>query len=78
MTHDALSALTALTAANIRQARKDRGLTQKDLSDATGIPQPHISRYENGGPSPTLRRLEALADALLTTPSLLLTPQGQQ
>jgi len=32
----------------IIKARQERGVTQRELSEIIGIPQPHISRLENG------------------------------
>lgn len=48
-------------AKQIRQARKNAGLTQQTLSERTGIPQSHISRIENAQHGPatsTLHRIE--------------------
>ena len=36
------------------------GLTQRELSDRTGIPQPAIARIERGGVSPTVATLDRL------------------
>ena len=45
--------------------RMRHGLTQKALCDASGLPQPHLSRLENGKvPNPDSATLERLADAL--------------
>ena len=45
----------------ILKARKERGLTQKQLSDITGITQADISRLESGTANPSLRTLKRLA-----------------
>jgi transcriptional regulator with XRE-family HTH domain len=42
-------------------ARKDSGLTQKQLSEKTGIAQADISKLENGNANPSLRTLRRLA-----------------
>ena len=42
-------------------ARKESGLTQKQLADRTGITQADISRLENGNANPSLRTLQRLA-----------------
>lgn len=44
--------------------RKERSMTQKQLADATGIPQADISRLENGNANPSLRTLQRLADGM--------------
>lgn len=42
-------------------ARKSRGLTQKQLSEKTGIAQGDISKLENGNANPSIRMLQRLA-----------------
>ncbi len=42
-------------------ARKNSGLTQKQLAEITGINQADISRLENGSGNPSLRTLRRLA-----------------
>ncbi len=46
------------------EARKQQGLTQKDLSHITGITQADISRIENGTRNPSLAMLKRLADGM--------------
>ena len=45
-------------------ARKNQNLTQKDLSDRTGITQADISRIEKGTRNPSLEMLKRLARGL--------------
>lgn len=45
-------------------ARKSRNMTQKQLSEATGIDQADISKLECGQSNPTLNLLKRLADGL--------------
>lgn len=42
-------------------ARKSLGLTQKQLSEKTGIAQSDISKLESGSANPSLRTLQRLA-----------------
>lgn len=42
-------------------ARKSTGLTQKELSERTGIAQADISKLEKGNGNPSLRTLQRLA-----------------
>ena len=42
-------------------ARKSQNMTQKDLSEATGITQAEISRIENGTRNPSLGMVKRLA-----------------
>lgn len=48
----------------IREEREKAGLTQVQLAAKAGIPQPHLSKLENGVHSPTSMTLEKLATAL--------------
>ena len=46
------------------KARKDQGLTQKQLSELTGISQADISRIENGTRNPSLEMIKRLATGM--------------
>lgn len=46
------------------KAREEKGLTQKDLANITGIPQAHISRIENGNYNPSLNYLKRIASGM--------------
>lgn len=50
----------------LQYLRKRKGFKQIDLAAHTELSREHISRLENGRKDPTLRTLEALADALDT------------
>ena len=58
--YDALEPEFALVQALI-DARKKSGLTQKELSERTGIAQSDISKFENGDGNPSVRTLQRLA-----------------
>ena len=45
----------------IIQARKEKGITQKQLSEITGIAQGDISKIENGNANPSLNTLKRIA-----------------
>lgn len=45
-------------------ARKSAGITQKELSDITGIAQGDISKLENGNANPSIQTLKRLANGL--------------
>ena len=49
---------------NIRQIRKARGLTQKQLADIIDVSESIISQYENGRKSPSNETLLKLGEAL--------------
>ena len=44
--------------------RNENHLTQRELSDMTGIAQGDISKIENGNANPSIKTLDRLADAL--------------
>ncbi len=48
----------------IIDARKESGLTQKELSEKTGIAQGDISRLEKGIGNPSIRTLKRLAEGM--------------
>lgn len=52
---------------NLRTIRKERGMTQGQLSEATGIHKITISKYESGKVDPTLTSAERIATALGVT-----------
>ena len=45
-------------------ARKEKGMTQKELASITGISQADISRLEHGTGNPSIRTLKRVAKAL--------------
>ena len=45
-------------------ARKDLNITQKELSERTGITQADISRIENGTRNPSLNMMKRLAEGM--------------
>ena len=61
--YDALDAEFSIIQAII-DARNSAGLTQKELSERSGIARADISRMENGNANPSLRTLRKLAAGL--------------
>lgn len=61
--YDALEPEFAIIQAII-DARKETGLTQKELSERTGIAQGDISKLENGSANPSLKTLQRLANGM--------------
>ena len=59
-------------------ARKSAGLTQKQLSEKTGIAQADISKLENGNANPSLRTLRRLANGLGMRLKVEFVPAGSQ
>lgn len=55
-------------------ARKERGMTQKELSAATGISQADISRLEHGTGNPSIKTLQRIAKAFHMTLKIEFVP----
>jgi transcriptional regulator with XRE-family HTH domain len=59
-----LDRLSASLAENLRRLREARGLTQQELSDASGVPRPTLAHLESGSANPTLSVLARVAVTL--------------
>lgn len=59
-------------------ARKSNNMTQKELSERTGIAQSDISKLENGNSNPTLGMIKRLADGMDMTVKLQFIPKQVQ
>lgn len=53
-----------LFGARLREVRLKRGLSQQELAELVGIPQPHVSAMESGVKFPNLLTVLRLAVAL--------------
>ncbi|MFL5287154.1 MAG: helix-turn-helix domain-containing protein [Rhodopila sp.] len=73
---DAVSPRVQEFAANLSRLRQEKGMTQVDLSDASGINQSHISKPERGVGDPRLSTVLALAAALRVSLFELLPPKA--
>ena len=60
---DALETKTQIMHEMIK-ARLEAGMTQKQLSEKTGINQSNLSRIESGAGNPSVETLERIASAL--------------
>lgn len=49
---------------SLRELRKNKGLSQVELSEISGIRQSTLSQYENGSRKPSMSKAKKLADAL--------------
>ena len=61
----------------IIDARISKNLTQKDLSERTGIAQTEISRLENGTGNPSIKLLQRLADGMDMVLNISFTPKKE-
>ena len=59
-------------------ARNDQHLTQKKLSERTGITQADISRIENGTRNPSLSMVKRIAEGLGMQLKLEFVPSGSK
>ena len=57
-------------------ARKASNMTQRELSERTGIAQSDISKLENGNSNPTLSMLKRLADGMGMSVRLQFVPKS--
>ena len=56
-------------------ARMSQNMTQKELSEKTGIAQAEISTLENGTRNPSVRLLQRLADGMGMVLNVTFTPK---
>lgn len=61
---------------NVEKALADRGWSQRDLAERSGIAAPTISKYLSGKMEPSLSAVDAMAEALKVTPAMLLSEEG--
>ncbi|MBQ3664465.1 MAG: helix-turn-helix transcriptional regulator [Clostridia bacterium] len=60
----------------IVDARTSRNLTQKELSERTGIAQTEISKLERGTRNPSIKLLQRLADGMDMVLNVSFTPKS--
>ena len=60
------------------KARKEQNITQKELSERTGITQADISRIENGSRNPSLDMMKRLAKGLAMRLKLEFVPESKK
>ena len=56
----------------IKTARKNKGLTQKQLAEKTGLAVVTIQQYERNLRQPRLENIQKIAEALDSTPTYLM------
>jgi transcriptional regulator with XRE-family HTH domain len=63
-------------AANIKRLREQKGHTQQELAELSGVPRPTIANLESGGANPTISVLLKVADSLGATIEELVATVG--
>jgi transcriptional regulator with XRE-family HTH domain len=58
------SELAIIFGENCRKRRKELNISQRSLSEMTGIAAAHLSNIENGRANPTLELMEIIAQAI--------------
>jgi transcriptional regulator with XRE-family HTH domain len=66
-----------LVGQNVRRIRHEKGLTQEQFAEISGLSQQYISGLEQGHRNPTVVTLHELATALGVTPADLIRPSKQ-
>ena len=66
--------LTAILGRNVREARKQRGLSQEVLALDAGMKRSYLSDLERGTRNPSVKARGRLAAALGVEPASLLVP----
>ena len=61
----------------IIEARTSKNLTQKELSEKTGIAQTEISKLENGTRNPSIKLLQRLAEGMDMDLSISFVPKDE-
>lgn len=62
-----------IIAANVRNIRQSRGLSQEDFADKANIHRTYVSGIERCRRNPTVTVIEAMASALEVAPAKLLS-----
>lgn len=65
-------------AKNVRRIRLAKGFSQEELADQSGLTRNYIGNIERRENSPSLKAMEAVADALGVSLLELLEPSGQK
>lgn len=59
----------------LKTARKEKGLSQEELANRIGLKVGTVSKYEQGDRTPGLYRMQMIAEALDTDPSIFVTSE---
>lgn len=63
---------------NLKEIRKEKGMTQEELANAIGMSSQAVHYYENGTREPNLKTLQKLSDTLgCTVDDLIREPEAE-
>jgi ribosome-binding protein aMBF1 (putative translation factor) len=71
-------AFARAVAVKVIEYRADHGLSQRQLAEQLGLPQPQVARLETGEHDPSQRTLTRLAGALGIEFTISITGEGRQ
>ena len=72
-----MSDIRGLVGRNVARIRRERQMTQEQLSERSGLSQQYLSTLERGSRNPTVVTLDEIAKALSVTVTDLLGPTGE-
>ena len=72
-----MSDIRGLVGRNVTRMRRERQMTQEQLSERSGLSQQYLSTLERGSRNPTVMTLDEIARALSVTVIDLLSPTGE-
>ena len=61
-----------------KECRRSKNITQVELSNITGIPQPNVTRFENSKSNPTLEMMIKMAAAMGMELEITLKESGKK
>lgn len=70
-----MAIITKVAGQQIQNARKEKGLTQKELGEKLGISESAVNRYEGGKQNFTLLTLQKIVDTLGIEINLSIRPE---
>lgn len=72
-----MSDIRGLVGRNVARIRRERQMTQEQLSERSGLSQQYLSTLERGSRNPTVTTLDEVAKALSVKVIDLLSPTGE-
>ena len=70
-----MAIITKVAGQQIQEARKAKGLTQKELGEKLGVSESAVNRYEGGTQNLTLLTLQKIANTLSAEINIKIKPE---